>query len=170
MDWLMKQLIEQNKKYVKAVIRKLTGSSNEDLEQEVYIKAWQNLPKYKEEGKFKQWICMITANICRDFFRSKEFKHKAKESSDEQDFETLSVEKTPENITDEKQRQKIILKAVDSLSKEHKKVIMLFEFEGYTIEEIALKLKVPAGTIKSRLFNARKILKDKLSFLQGETK
>ena len=52
MDWLMKQLIEQNKKYVKAVIRKLTGGVNEDLEQEVYIKAWQNLPKYKEEGKF----------------------------------------------------------------------------------------------------------------------
>ncbi len=170
MDWLMKQLIEQNKKYVKAVIRKLTGSSNEDLEQEVYIKAWQNLPKYKEEGKFKQWICMITANICRDFFRSKEFKYQTKESSDEQDLESLSTNKTPENITDEKMRQKIILKAVDELSKEHKKVIILFEFEGYSLEEIALKLKVPLGTIKSRLFNARKILKEKLYFLQGETK
>ena len=166
----MKQLIEQNKKYVKSVIRKLTGSSNEDLEQEVYIKAWQNLPKYKDEGKFKQWICMITANICRDFFRSKDFKYAAKESSDESCFENLSSEATPEMITDEKQRQKIILKAVDSLSKEHRKVIILIEFEGYTMEEAAQKLKVPVGTIKSRLFNARKILKEKLSFLQGETK
>lgn len=166
----MKQIIEKNKQYVKAIIRKLTGSSNEDLEQEVYIKAWQNLPKYKEEGKFKQWICMITANTCRDFFRSKEFKYKAKESSDEKDLENVSQSKTPENIINEKQRQKIILKAVDSLSKEHKKVVILFEFEGYTLEEISLKLKVPLGTIKSRLFNARKILKEKLYFLQGETK
>ena len=76
----------------------------------------------------------------------------------------------PENIINEKQRQKIILEAVDSLSKEHKKVVILFEFEGYTLEEIALKLKVPLGTVKSRLFNARKILKEKLYFLQGETK
>ena len=170
MDWLMKQLVEQNKKYVKAVIRKLTGGVNEDLEQEVYIKAWQNLPKYKEEGKFKQWICMITANMCRDFFRSKEFKTAAKENSDESCFDNLSAETNPEMLIDEKQRQKIILKAVDSLSKEHRKVVILIEFEGYTMEETAKRLNVPLGTVKSRLFNARKILKEKLSFLQGETK
>ena len=73
-------------------------------------------------------------------------------------------------LIDEKQRQKIILKAVDSLSKEHRKVVILIEFEGYTMEETAKRLNVPLGTVKSRLFNARKILKEKLSFLQGETK
>ena len=166
----MKKIIEQNKKHIQAVIHKLTGSTNEDLEQEVYIRAWQNLPKYKEEGKFKQWICMITANICRDFFRSKHLKYQIKECFDEQNLEDLKFEKTPECITDEKQHQKIILQAIDMLSKEHKKVIVLFEFEGYSIEEIAIKLNIPIGTVKSRLFNARKILKNKLSFLQGETK
>ena len=166
----MKQIIEQNKKYVRAIIRKLTGSHNDDIEQEVYIKTWQNLPKYKEEGKFKQWICMITTNICKDYFRSKNFKNTSKESSEEQDFENLPYLQTPDVVMSEKERQKIILKAVDSLSKEHRKVIVLFEFEGYSIEEISKHLKIPAGTVKSRLFNARAILKQKLQFLQGETK
>ena len=46
----------------------------------------------------------------------------------------------------------------------------MFEFEGYSIEEIAKRLNIPEGTVKSRLFNARKILKEKLNFLRGETK
>ena len=170
MDWLMKNIIEQNKKYIKAVIRKLTGSNNEDIEQEVYIKTWQNLPKYEEQGKLKQWICTLTANICRDYFRSKSLKNILKEVSDDVAVENLSSEKTPDIIIDEKQRQKIILKAVDSLSKEHRKVVILYEFEGYSIEDIAKRLGVPQGTVKSRLFNARKILKEKLNFLRGENK
>ena len=164
----MKHLIEQNKKYVKAVIRKFTGSFNEDIEQEVYLKTWQKLPEYKEEGKFKQWICMITANICKDYFRSKNYKSAVLESNDDTAIENIVSADNPEKVTDEKERQKVILKAVDSLSKEHRKVVVLFEFEGYSLEEISLRLKIPVGTVKSRLFNARKILKDKLNFLQGE--
>lgn len=170
MDCIMKNIIEQNKKYIKAIIRKLTGSYNEDIEQEVYIKTWQNLPKYNEQGKFKQWISKLTANICRDYFRSKNFKIYSKEMSDETVFENLSSNNSPDIIINEKQRQKIILNAVNSLSKEHRKVIIMFEFEGYSIEEIAKRLNIPEGTVKSRLFNARKILKEKLNFLRGETK
>ena len=165
----MKHLIEQNKKYVKAIIRKFTGNFNEDIEQEVYIKTWQNLPEYKEEGKFKQWICTLTANVCKDYFRSKTYKSLSKQTDDSA-LESLSASDNPEKVLSEKERQKIILKAVDSLSKEHKKVIVLFEFEGYSIEQISSGLKIPVGTVKSRLFNARKILKEKLIFLQGETK
>ncbi|MBQ8870469.1 MAG: sigma-70 family RNA polymerase sigma factor [Alphaproteobacteria bacterium] len=163
----MKHLIEQNKKYVKAIIRKFTGNCNEDLEQEVYIKTWQNLPEYKEEGKFKQWICTLTANVCKDYFRSKTYKRLSKQIDDSA-LESLTAGGTPERLISDKERQKIILKAVDSLSKEHKKVILLFEFEGYSIEDISLRLKIPVGTVKSRLFNARNILKEKLKFLQGE--
>ena len=162
----MKHIIEQNKKYVKAVIRKLLGSHNEDIEQEVYIKAWQNLPRYQETGKLKQWLCMITANICRDYFRSKSFKNTSKETCDISNIESLTSNNSPDIIIDEKERQKIILKAVDSLSKDFRKVIILFEFEGYSLEEISRRLKIPVGTVKSRLFNARKILKQKLFFLE----
>ena len=111
---------------------------------------------------------MITANICKDYFRSKNYKSAVLESNDDTAIENIVSADNPEKVTDEKERQKVILKAVDSLSKEHRKVVVLFEFEGYSLEEISLRLKIPVGTVKSRLFNARKILKDKLKFLQGE--
>ena len=162
----MKDIIEQNKKYVRAVIRKLTGSSNEDLEQEVYIKTWQNMPKYNEQGKFKQWICTLTANLCRDYFRSGEYQRQMRSESDEHIDEMRAETRLPEEVIDAKMRQKIILKAVDALPRQLREVIVLFEFEDWRQEQIAAKLHIPLGTVKSRLFNARKQLADKLSFLK----
>ena len=66
----MKQIILENRQRIRAIIRKLTGSDNEDIEQEVYIKTWRNLENYHEEGKFKQWISALTANVCRDYFNA----------------------------------------------------------------------------------------------------
>ena len=164
----MKDIIADNKKYIKSVIRKFTGTDNEDIEQEVYIKTWQNLPKYREGGKFKQWICTLTANVCRDYFRSKSFK-KARQEVGEDNLEDIYQEGvTPEDRIDSKKRQKIILRAVDNLPKIYREVVVLFEFEEYSTEEVAQKLKIPTGTVKSRLSNARKILSKELSFLKGE--
>lgn len=164
----MKDIIADNKKYIKSVIRKFTGTDNEDIEQEVYIKTWQNLPKYREGGKFKQWICTLTANVCRDYFRSKSFK-KARQEVGEENLEDIYQEGvTPEDRIDSKKRQKIILRAVDNLPKIYREVVVLFEFEEYSTEEVAQKLKIPTGTVKSRLSNARRILSKELSFLKGE--
>ena len=48
----MKEFISENRGLVRAIIRKLTGSYNEDIEQEVYIKTWRSLGSYQEEGRF----------------------------------------------------------------------------------------------------------------------
>lgn len=73
----MKDIIEQNRGLIKAIIKKLTGSYNEDIEQEVYIKTWRNMDHYKEQGKFSQWIGALTANVCRDYFKSRQYKIEA---------------------------------------------------------------------------------------------
>ena len=164
----MEQLIKENQKYVKAVIKSLTGSENEDLEQEVYIKTWQNLEKYEDQGKFKQWICTITANICRDWFRSKAYKAKKSEIASEPILEKASVKPKMEEGLDRKNRQKIVLKAVYDLPKIYRDVVILAHFEDKTLNEISLKLKIPQGTVKSRLFKAKEILKTNLTFLTGE--
>ena len=65
-------------------------------------------------------------------------------------------------------RQKIILKAVDSLPRKLRDVIVWYEFEEMSYETIAKKAGVPVGTVRSRLSNARKILSEKLQFLKGE--
>ena len=75
---------------------------------------------------------------------------------------------TQEEIIDAKKRQKLILKAVDSLPSKMRDVVVYYEFEEMSYEEIAARLKISVGTVKSRLFNARSILTEKLSYLKGE--
>lgn len=165
----MKEIISENRSRIRAIIRKLTGSYNDDIEQEVYIKTWQNLENYKEEGKFRQWIGMITANMCRDYFRSRQHKIEASEVCDEEILETAPAEmKSQEEVCDAKARQKMILKAVDELPAKMRKVVVLFEFEELSYEEISKKMSLPVGTVRSRLFSARKILSEKLKPLRGE--
>lgn len=165
----MKQIILENRNRVKAIIRRLTGSNNEDLEQEVYIKTWQNLDKYQEQGKFAQWISTLTANVCRDYFKSRQYRQNAAQSSDDEALESCCADVvSQEEAIDAKKRQKLILKAVDSLPKKLRQTVVWFEFEELSYEQIAKKTGEPVGTIKSRLFNARKILGEKLQFLKGE--
>ncbi len=164
----MKDIINKNKGLIRAVIRKFTGSYNEDIEQEVYIKTWRNLDNYHEEGKFKQWIGALTANVCRDYFKSRQYSQNNAEVRDPEILETMPTAGFQEEAVDAKMRQKLILKAVDELPPKMRKVIILYEFEELSLEKIAQKTGVPAGTVKSRLFNARQILKQKLSYLKGE--
>ena len=164
----MKEIIEQNKSLVKAIIKKLTGSYNEDIEQEVYIKTWKNMDNYKEQGKFSQWIGALTANVCRDYFKSRQYKIEASQVNGDKILDNVRVGGRQEEILDAKARQKQILKAVDSLPRKMRQVVIWYEFEEMTYEQIAKKTGLPEGTIKSRLFNARKILSEKLQHLRGD--
>ena len=164
----MKEIIAENKSRIRAIIKKLTGSYNEDIEQEVYIKTWRNLGNYHEEGKFSQWIGALTANVCRDYFKSKQYKAEVKNAGGDEVLEKVAVGGRQDEILDAKARQKMILKAVDELPAKMRKIIVLFEFEEMSYEQIAKKTGLPVGTIKSRLFNARKILSEKLKPLKGE--
>ena len=72
--YLMQTLIQENRSRIRAIIRKMTGSYNEDIEQEVYLKTWESQEQYQERGNFKAWITTLTANLCRDYFRTKAYK------------------------------------------------------------------------------------------------
>ncbi len=164
----MKDIISQNQGRIKAIIKKLTGSYNEDIEQEIYIKTWKNMNMYKEEGKFVQWISTLAANVCRDYLKSKQHQAEVRKVGDETLLDRVAVGGLQEEVIDAKRRQKIILKAVDTLPKKMRQVIILYEFEEMSYEEIARKTGDPVGTIKSRLFNARKLLSEVLHPLKGE--
>ncbi len=155
----MKSIIEQYKNNIRKIISNMTGSNNEDIEQEVYIRTWKNLDKYKETGKFKSWISTITANLCRDYMKSAYFRHSQTIITEED--ELVQIKDTKENIESqfiEKQRQKRIMDAIDSLKPKFKEVIIMYEMQDMSYEEISEKLKCPVGTVRSRIFNARKEL------------
>ena len=106
----MRNIIKENKGLIKAIIKKITGSYNEDIEQEVYIKTWKNINNYKETGKLRSWIATITANVCKDYFKSSSYKQNLREVRDENVLENKAVLASQERIIDAKKRQKIILK------------------------------------------------------------
>ena len=94
----MKSLIEQYRNNIKKIISNMTGSENEDIEQEVYIRTWKNLDKYKENGKFKSWINTITANLCRDYMKSSYFRHSQNTVTEEDDLIQIRDEKEILNL------------------------------------------------------------------------
>ena len=103
----MRNIIKENKGLIKAIIKKITGSYNEDIEQEVYIKTWKNINNYKETGKLRSWIATITANVCKDYFKSSSYKQNLREVRDENVLENKAVSASQEKIIDAKKRQKI---------------------------------------------------------------
>lgn len=162
----MKQIIETYKSNIKTIIKNLTGSQNEDLEQEVYIKTWKNLDKYEEKGKFRQWISTITSNICKDYLKSSQTKIIKNSSTIDENPNLISQKDDAENIFEKKQRRIRVSNAILSLKPKFREVIVMYEIDGMSYEEIGQKLNCPTGTVKSRIFKARQelseILKDLL--------
>lgn len=163
------ELIKTNKQNIKNIIRMITKQDNEDVEQEVYIKLWKNSDKYQERGSLKSWVNTVAKNATKDYLKSKTVKQEQNTTSDELVLETIKDKKTtPEEGVITTERQKRIIKAVDSLKPKFREVIMLCEIYGYTYEDAAKKLNCPIGTIKSRIYNAKKELAETLKDLVTE--
>ena len=154
-----KEIVNENKNNVRSIIRLITKETNEDLEQEVYIKVWKNSQKYKEQGSFKSWISTIAKNVSKDYLKSSNKKVQDNSTADEEVLNKIKDKKsTPELTLISNDRQKRITDAINSLKPKFKEVVMLCEIYGYTYEQASVKLKCPQGTIKSRLYNAKKEL------------
>ena len=159
-------LVNANKQNVKNIIRLITKQENEDLEQEVFVKAWKNVDKYEERGTFKSWSCTIAKNVSKDYLKSASFKNSNNTTSDEIILGTIKDSKqTPEAKTLASERQARIIDAIESLKPKLKETVLLCEIYGYTYEEASKKLKCPLGTIKSRIYNAKKELAEQLQDL-----
>ncbi len=162
----LKKIIKTNQNNVKSIIRLITKEDNEDLEQEVYIKVWKNSEKYKEQGSFKSWISTIAKNVSKDYLKSVQKRNQDALTTGDNILNTIKDQKsTPELKVISNDRQKIITTAIEGLRPKFKEVIMLCEIYDYTYEEASFKLKCPVGTIKSRLYNAKKELAIKLQDL-----
>lgn len=161
-----KEIIDNNKQNVRNIIRMITKETNEDLEQEVFVRAWKNQDKYEERGNFKTWINTIAKNISKDYLKSAQKRYEQGATGDDEVLNTIKDNKaTPESALLSKIRQKRIIDAIEGLKPKFKEVIILCEINGYTYEEAAKKLDVPIGTIKSRIYNAKKELALKLEDL-----
>lgn len=161
-----KEIIKNNQNNVRSIIRLITKETNEDLEQEVFVKVWKNSERYNEQGSFKSWINTIAKNVSKDYLKSVQKRNQDALTSDAEILNTIKDKKsTPELRVISNDRQRQITEAIDSLKPKFREVVMFCEIYGYTYEEAAFKLKCPVGTIKSRLYNAKKELANLLKDL-----
>ncbi|QUH30797.1 RNA polymerase sigma factor [Vallitalea guaymasensis] len=148
----------------------LTGSQEEgkDLFQETWLKAYSKIKLYSDKYLFKNWLLSIASNTYKDWYRKqKRWSSKIKNyfAEDKMNKELASIpskDPLPEEEFLFKDISKELKKSVLELKPHYKVVILLFYFEEKTIKEISYILSVPEGTVKSRLNQAKKILKEKL--------
>ena len=160
------EIINANKQNIKNIIKLITKQENEDIEQEVYIKLWKNADKYEERGSLNSWVNTIAKNTSKDYLKSAVVKNAQNSTSDDLVLCNIKDNKnTPEDCVITTDRQKRIIKAIDSLKPKLREAIMLCEIYGYTYEEASQKLNCPLGTIKSRIYNAKKELAEVLEDL-----
>ncbi|ACK42124.1 MULTISPECIES: RNA polymerase sigma factor [Dictyoglomus] len=139
----------------------------EDLAQEVFIKIFKNIKGFRGEAKFSTWIYRITMNVAYDYKRKNKEMYSLDEpmKEDEEDtFEKVipSEEEDPLSVVEREDIRSKLQKLIRELPKEYQEVLILREYEGLSYEEISNILKCPVGTVESRLFRARRELKEKL--------
>lgn len=131
--------------------------------QDAFVKAWRTLDRFDLNRSFAPWFFRILRNQCRDALRSRKARFR-REVLDSEALETqlADPEKGPERLLERKLAKERLWAALEKLSEDHREIIVLKELEGLRYGEIAVVLKIPEGTVASRLFHARRALADVL--------
>ena len=138
-----------------------------DIVQEVFLKVHQNIHTFREESKLSTWLHRITVNAClnwkRKWKRRFRWHHQPIERDEAGDRPELGTDEYyPETLYQRKEFEKILWERLRELPEEARVVFVLKEVEGLSYDEIAKTLNIKTGTVSSRLFYARKKLRESL--------
>jgi RNA polymerase sigma-70 factor (ECF subfamily) len=132
-----------------------------DLSQDAFVKAFAAKDRFDADKPFFPWFYRILKNHCLNFLKRRVKGHESLYYEDQPGKERYtSSNPSPLENLEKAERHRILRAAVDRLSVEHKEVIILKNFKGYSYAEIAELLDIPIGTVMSRLYYARKLLKE----------
>jgi RNA polymerase sigma-70 factor (ECF subfamily) len=133
------------------------ASEADDLVQETYAKALRGFSSFQAGTNFRAWIY----RILRNSFLSSRTGLKATVVFDEEDQENAPASDvpTPERLLIEQANREMVQQALEDLPLHHREILLLCEVEEMSYQEIAETLAIPAGTVMSRLFRARKALR-----------
>jgi RNA polymerase sigma-70 factor (ECF subfamily) len=164
------QLVRRYKEPLLNFIYRFLGDliEAEDIVQETFYRVYKNKHYYKEVAKFSTWIYTIASNLAKTELRRRRRRKVFsihRESSTEKDIELPDVKSDPEKEVNTVLTEKEIQKAISNLPPKFRQVIILRDVQGFSYEEISSIIKVPLGTVKSRVNRARLRLQEDLSFL-----
>lgn len=159
------KLVLENQRQVYTLALKMTANEDDayDISQEAFIKAYKNLSKFRGDSKFSVWLYRLTSNLCLDFLRSRKRRAAVSTSyiNDEDEEQELSIPDerfSPDSVLEKNELRRSINAALDALDEDYRHIIVLREINGLTYDEIAAVLDLELGTVKSRIFRARKKL------------
>ncbi|MGA1861594.1 sigma-70 family RNA polymerase sigma factor [Deferribacter thermophilus] len=140
----------------------------DDLVQESFLKAFEKLDTLRDKSQFFPWLKRIAINLAlgylnknkRNVDMNADWNEDGEEKTDY--FESIADEGDPEEFLLKEELRRYVRKFVESLPDRLRVVVILREVEDMSYEEIAETLNIPIGTVRSRLFNARQIIKDRL--------
>ncbi len=143
----------------------LTGSPDEarDLSQEAFVRAYRAIAKYDPAtGTFFTWYYRILRNLCFNFLRDRRRHARPFSEIGETALAQLSApaEQNPQVLAERRELQEALWRALDSLKPAAREMIVLRDFQGMSYKEIAEALHCPPGTVMSRLFEARRRLRE----------
>lgn len=138
---------------------------SEDLAQQTFIKAWQQIESFRGDSAFFTWIYRIAINLAKNFVVSSSYKkQKANTSIEDAAIEITSYENI-ESVLTHNQSMQEIKDFIKTMPESLKTAFTLRESEGKSYEEISIITNTPIGTVRSRIFRARESI---IEFMQKE--
>ena len=134
-----------------------------DLSQDAFVRAFRAINRFDPEMKFFTWYYRILKNLCLNFLRDR-----AKHARSFSDVEGKVLQTVPDQsqdaslLAEQNEVKEMVWSALNTLKPNEKEIILLKDFQDLSYKEIAELLGCPLGTVMSRLFTARKALKEKL--------
>ena len=138
-----------------------------DAAQDAFVRAFRAIGSFRGEAAFSTWLHRIAVNVALNAARSRRhapvpFSTLENDETGSRPPEPVEPVDNPQEILNRRERRRAVHCALAELPEHHRFVLVLFDIEGYSYEEIAELLELPLGTVKSRLNRARLALRDKL--------
>ena len=158
-------LVRAYEKNVYNLALRMMGNAQdaEDMAQEAFLKAYNSLPGFRGDSKFSVWLYRIVSNVCLDQLRKKSKRPTVSLSMEDEDGEETQLDlpdtaQSPEELLEKKLTREAVRRGLAQLPEDARQILLLREIQGLSYEEIGEALGLEPGTVKSRIFRARKRL------------
>ena len=163
-DGSFEELVRRYQRPISAYVYRMVGNyeSALDLTQEIFIKVYNSLRRYRAEFKFSTWIYKIAHNAAVDHLRrnwNRELSLVAGPEGDSFDLPIESARLSPEQESERRERRTEIESVVRALPANYRELIILRHSQDLSYEEIVEVTGLPLGTVKNRLFRAREMMR-----------
>jgi RNA polymerase sigma factor (sigma-70 family) len=133
----------------------------EDISQEAFLRAYRGLEEFRRDSKFSTWLYRITWNLCADWLRRNRKPGRTTMAIDDaSDLPDGRVE-LEQRLLAEEEKEKVRL-ALDGLDDKYRAVLVLHYYQRMSYDQVAAVLEVPMKTVETRLYRARKLLRESL--------